>query len=149
MKKGKRGAAKDLYLSGYSQADVSRILRTSINTIKTWASKDDWRGARLRLDMLESNSVNSLMEIFEYQVKCLKEEKERRMESGEMIPFTPGEFDALQKLFSTIKPDFNKFRLHVSVVKGFTEFLQSKDVELAKKVLPHADLYLNEKHKAL
>jgi hypothetical protein len=97
--------------------------------------------------MMENNTVNDLMEIFDYQVRCLKKRKVDMETDGEMKPFAPGEFDALQKLYSTIKPDWQNFRIHVEVLKKFVEYVQAHNLELAKQITEVADMYILEKSR--
>lgn len=143
----KRGAAKSLVMAGYTQEQTARILRLSKNTISNWSQADDWKGKRIRRNMIEENSVQKLMEIFEYQIECLHREAEEKKEAGEWIPFENGKFDALQKFQGLIKDDWRKYELHVKVIKSFLDFVQSQDVKLAKDILPLTDLYLNEKSR--
>lgn len=149
LEDGKKGAAQSLFMAGYEQAHIARILSLSPNTVSKWSSVYGWRDQRVRLNMMENSTVNDLMELFDYQVRCLKKRKEEMEASGEIKPFAPGEFDALQKLYSTIKPDWQNFRLHVTVMKQFMEYLQAQSLDLAQQVTTYADMYLNEKRRTL
>lgn len=149
MSLDKRSAAKQLYLADYPQQTIAKILSLSKNTISNWATKEDWKAKKIQTNMLEENSINTLMEIFDYQVRCLKAIKDNNERKGELVAFKPGEFDALQKLYSTIKPDFQKFKLHVTVVRHFLEFIHTHNIDLAKEVIPVMELYINEKRKLI
>lgn len=149
MEDGKKGAAQALFMAGYQQNEIARILNLSVNTIGKWSSVYNWRDQRVRLNMMENSTVNDLMELFDFQVRCLKKRKEEMEKEGEVKPFAPGEFDALQKLYSTIKPDWQNFRLHVTVMKQFMEYLQGQNLELAQQVTNYADMYLNEKRRTI
>jgi len=89
------------------------------------------------------------MEIFEYQVMCLKKKKDEMVESEQFEPFKPGEFDALQKLYSTVRDDHRTFADYVAVMKELLSWLQVKDLALAQSLTSLADEFLNEKHKVL
>jgi hypothetical protein len=144
---GKKGAAQALFMAGYQQVEIARILNLSHNTISKWSATFGWKEQRVRLSMMENNTVNDLMEIFDYQVRCLKKRKVDMETDGEMKPFAPGEFDALQKLYSTIKPDWQNFRIHVEVLKKFVEYVQAHNLELAKQITEVADMYILEKSR--
>jgi len=150
MAKGeKTGAAKALYMAGYNYKEVARILRLSRNTVQRWAHEENWKDKRIEFSLMEENTITNLMEIFDFQVRCLKERKDKMIAEGNMKPFSAGDFDGLQKLFSTIKPDFQKFKVFVTVIKQFVEYTETQDLEIAKSILPIADKYLNEKHRLL
>lgn len=147
--KDKRGPAKALFMAGYTYEEIGNILRRSKSTISKWGKEDNWTAARVKHSMIEENSLSKLMDIFEYQIECLHSTMEARKEEGEMLPFENGNFDALQKLYSTIKPDWQKFKLYASVMKEFLDFAQSENLNVAKDMMPIADLFLHMKQKAL
>lgn len=145
----KREAARILFLEGYTHERISEILKVSMRSIGQWSRDGNWRERRVRKDMLQENSVNHLMEIFEFQVLCLKKKKDEMEESGELTPFKPGEFDALQKLYSTIKSDHRQFSDYVAVMKELLAWLKDKNLALAQELTILADEFLHEKHAVL
>lgn len=146
-KDDKKGSAKALYMAGFTQAHISKVLNLAPNTVSKWSTDGRWSETRTRISLMETNTVNNLMEIFDYQVTCLKSKMDERRATGEMVAFMPGEFDALQKLFTTIKPEWQNFRIHVEVLKKFMEFVQAVDLDLAKQLTSIADMYIVEKSK--
>lgn len=147
--KEKREAARILFLEGYTLERIGEILKVSHRSVGTWAREGNWKERRVRNSMLQENSVNHLMEIFEYQVRCLKRKKDEMEESNEMTPFKPGEFDALQKLYSTIKSDHRQFSDYVAVMKELLSWIKDKNLILAQELTTLADLFLHEKHASL
>lgn len=147
--KEKREAARILFLEGYTMERVGDILKVSHRTVGTWSKDGNWKERRVRNNMLQENSVNSLMEIFEFQVRCLKKKKDEMEEQGELTPFKPGEFDALQKLYSTIKSDHRQFSDYVAVMKELLAWLKDKNLTLAQELTTLADEFLHEKHAVL
>lgn len=147
--KEKREAARILYLEGYSAERIAEIMKVSRRTITTWNQEGNWKERRVRNSMIQENSVNHLMEIFEFQVRCLKRKKDEMEESGELTPFKPGEFDALQKLYSTIKSDHRQFADYVAVMKELLAWLKDKNLILAQELTTLADEFLHEKHAVL
>ena len=146
----KREAAKTLYLEGYTQKRIAIFFRLSEKTIGNWAKEGNWKEHRVKLEIFHNNSASNLMEIFEYQVLCLKKKKDELLESGgELTPFSSGDFDGLQKLYSTIKSNQKKWSDYVSVVKEFTEYVSQYDTTLAQSIIEQGDNFLNEKRKSI
>lgn len=145
----KRDAARILFLEGYTMERIGQILKVSHRTVGTWSRDGNWKERRVRNSMLQENSVNHLFEIFEYQVRCLKQKKDKMEETGEIEPFKPGEFDALQKLYSTIKSDHRQFSDYVAVMKELLAWLKDKNLTLAQELTTLADEFLHEKHATL
>jgi len=145
----KKEAAKVLFMEGYTHERIAQILQLSRKTVWDWCDKGNWKHSRMRQVFMKENSVNYLMEIFEYQVMCLKKKKDEMVESEQFEPFKPGEFDALQKLYSTVRDDHRTFADYVAVMKELLSWLQVKDLALAQSLTSLADEFLNEKHKVL
>lgn len=144
----KHKAAWDLFAAGHSQKDIARILGLSENTIGKWARDDDWKGKKAREAFLDDNIVTNLKDIAEYQVRALKHIKDTMEENGELELLPNGYFDGITKALGAIKQDFNNFKVNVTILKKFTEYLEQQDLELAKQITPHIDMYLNEIHKS-
>lgn len=142
----KQKAAWDLFVAGYNQTEIARILGLSKNTVNKWSSVNDWKGKKARLAMLDDNIVLNLKDIAEYQVRALKAMKDQYEEDGTFQLIPNGHLDGIQKALSTIKEDFNNFKANVNVLKRFMNYLEVQDIDLAKKLIPHMDAYLNEIH---
>lgn len=140
-----RAAAEQLYMVGHSIQDIARTLQVSANTVGKWSSTANWKEKKTRAALLEENSVQKLMEIFEYQVECLHVEMKANRDVEKFTPFAAGNFDALQKLYTTIRPDFQKFKLYLIIAKEIMEHVQAKDISTAKKIVPIMDEWINEK----
>jgi len=138
-----------LYMEGYSYKRIATILKIAERTVYKWVTDGNWKQQKVAQVLMKDNSVSNLMEIFEYQVQCLKKKKDEMVETQEYEPFKPGEFDALQKLYSTIKSDHRQFADYVAVMKELLSWLQGKNLELAQNLTELADEFLNEKHKVL
>ena len=143
----KHKAAWDLFAAGHSQKDIARILGLSENTIGKWARDDDWKGKKAREAFLDDNIVTNLKDIAEYQVRALKHIKDTMEENGELELLPNGYFDGITKALGAIKQDFNNFKVNVTILKKFTEYLEQQDLALAKQITPLIDIYLNEIHK--
>lgn len=145
----KREAARILYLEGYTLTRINQILKISMTSLGKWQKQGQWAERRVRQNMLQENSVNDLFEIFEFQVRCLKKKKNEMEEAQDFTPFKPGEFDALQKLYSTIKSDHRQFSDYVGVLKELLQYVKDRDLDLAQKLTSLADEFLHEKHSVI
>ena len=145
----KREAARILYLEGYTLTRISQILKISMTSLGKWKEQGQWAERRVRQNMLQENTVNDLFEIFEFQVRCLKKKKQEMEEAQDFTPFKPGEFDALQKLYSTIKSDHRQFSDYVAVMKELLSWIKDKNLILAQELTTLADEFLHEKHATL
>lgn len=149
----KNKAAKVLFDEGYSQTDIAKLLGVAINTVNRWATTGNWKERRISQSFLEDNSVQTILELIDYQTRALRAKVEKwKVESmpGEPTPLIErGDIDALQKLFTTIRKDSKKWSDYVSVMKEFFEFLQEQNIELAKEVSPFGDKFLLIKKDAM
>jgi hypothetical protein len=143
----KYDAGWTLFEAGYSQKEIAKWLRVSETTVGKWARENDWKGKKARQIALEDNMVSQLKEIAAYQVDCFHRQMRDRLNGDTWEPFPNGNFDGIQKVLSTIKQNFDNFKLNVHVLKRFAEYLKEQDLELAKRLLPWVDLFLNEIHK--
>ena len=138
-----------MYMDGWAIEDIAKVLKVSTKTIGAWAKARSWKDKRTSIGLMKDNSYVNLMEIFDYQVQALKHIKDEHIEKGEMIPFSTGDFDALQKLHTTIKRDHRKFNDYVEIMKAFIDYAKESDLELAQKMTFLADQFINEKHKQI
>lgn len=147
----KKDAAQLLYKEGYNQADIAEMMKVSANTISKWASDGNWKEKKISEELLQDNSVQRIIKLIDYQTKAL----ERRVDTWiKEDPDTTklierGDIDALQKLYSTIRNDAKKFSDYVNVVRELLIYIQSKNLDLAKKLTEPADDFINEKRKIL
>lgn len=150
----KRDAARAMYMEGFKQVDIARLLRVTENTIRAWREKESWDEKRISFEALKDNSAERIMRLIDYQLRALEKRTESWAADAEELDETPrlierGDIDALQKLWTTIKREQKTWRDYLTTMTEFMEYLSSKDIELAKQVTGHADLFLNEKRKLL
>lgn len=143
----KRDAAKVLYMEGYAQTDIARILGISNNTVSAWVTDSNWKGQRVSRQLLEDNSVQRVLELIDYQTQRLIMVKNKWItEDPETVKLIEkGDIDALLKLFTAIKRESTKFSAYAGVLKELLEYLQLIDLELAKQLAIHGDAFLQHK----
>lgn len=143
----KKDAAKVLYLEGMSAADIGRLLKVSENTLVKWVRDGEWKTKRVASQLFEATSTETVRELIGYQLEALRRKKDEWISEGKFNLLDRGDIDALQKLFTTIRRGEVKWDDHVRSVRRLMEFLQERDPELAKRLVEHADLYLNDLRK--
>ena len=149
----KTEAARVLYMEGYKQVDIARVFRVSENTVSKWQKKGRWADIKLKQDIMQESSVITVTELVNYQLRALKQRKdkyERDLEEGEVLPLLErGDISALQLLMSTIKNDKKKFADYVHVMKEFATYVNAEDQEAAKIIVEFQDRFIKEKQKVL
>lgn len=145
----KREAAQVLYIEGYTQVNISKILTISEETLSKWRSQDKWTEKKINIDLLQDNSVQRILKMIDYQTRAIERKYEGWLEDDEKTTrlIERGDIDALQKLFTTIRKDSKKFSDYVSVLKEFLEYAQHKDIDFAKALTHVADDFINVKRQ--
>lgn len=151
----KKDAARILYLEGTSQKRIAQIMRVAENTVSRWKQDGSWQEKRVSRDLLKNNSIQRILKMIDYQTRVLDKKIDGYIEEHENgdradLPLIQrGDIDALQKLFTTIKGDARKYQDYIVVMKEFFEFLQAKNLEVAKELTDHADRFLNKKREKM
>lgn len=140
----KKEAARLLYMEGYSQTDIGKILNVGPKSLSSWQKEGDWAGRRTMRALHQQTNREAIEELAAYQLQALLALKNKYVEEGNMKLIDKGEFDALAKAFSTIKTDEIKWEEIVRILRRFTAFIESRDLEVAKRVIEFADIYINE-----
>lgn len=147
VKMEKREAARLLYMEGEQFAGISKLLNVSDTTLTKWAKDGDWRNKRTMKGLFEQTSVEALKELADYQLQALVNKKNQLLEAGDWELLDKGHFDALSKAFSNIKGPELKWEHAVRVMRRFMEYLQANDLEAAKAIEEHSNIYINELRK--
>jgi transcriptional regulator with XRE-family HTH domain len=140
----KKAAAKLLFMDGWEQKDIAELLKVSENTLSKWVRHNNWGDVRTAAMLFETTSAEAVRELIGYQLEALRRKKNELVATGEFKLLDRGDIDALQKLFTTIKRGELKWDDHVRTMRRFMEYLQERDPELAKRLISHADVYLND-----
>lgn len=147
----RRDAARQLYMEGWQQNDIARVLKVTEKTVSGWSTEEGWKDKRIQYDLMEESSTQMVMELIEYQLKALKRRvkawTDENPESTKLIE--RGDIDALQKLHTTIKREHMKWSHIVIVCKELLEYVSVSDVELAKSLTEKIDNFLNEKRRLI
>lgn len=151
----KKSAAQELFNAGWDQKRIASILELSEQTISGWKTKHNWEEKRARKNMAADVAEDRVWKLINYQSRALEmeaddlEQQFAKKKIEKLPPLDKGHVDALQKLWSTVKNKQLDWSVIVNNVKEFVGFISEHDIELAKKVLDHADNYMNFKRKNL
>jgi len=145
----KKEQAREMYMLGIKQIDIARILQVSTETMTNWKKAGDWEDARLHRDMLEIKNEETVREITAYQLAVMKKQKDAWLESGEIKPFDNSTIQGVRYLFNCYKSQGLKWEHYIKVIRGFLDFMESQNKDLAKDLLMYTDMFLAERGKTL
>jgi predicted transcriptional regulator len=148
-KNEKRGAAKDLYLTGqYNQGRISAMLGVTPNTISKWAKEDDWEDEYDKVIRITESTETRIRELIDYnlmvlqaRVKVRKESLENGdVESAAELELIDGkQTDGLSKLFAQIKRKDLTNADKIQIIDEFLKYIESKDLSFAKEIIVFTD----------
>lgn len=154
----KKAAAKLLFDNGYSQKEISRMLRISETTISKYAQADNWRKQRLTHDLNRKTSEENALVALSHQTKIIRLISERlgegltddlTVDDLKALLIPKGEIDAVQKLFTTVKGKELDWSAIVQIMREFMSFMKEEDLQISQELVPLVDKYINEKRKTL
>ncbi|MGL6123944.1 MAG: terminase gpP N-terminus-related DNA-binding protein [Shewanella sp.] len=149
MLNAKTAEAKVLFNAGFEQKRIAQMLKLSEVTISKWAKEGEWKKKLTENKMRTEASAERVQKLIDYQLRALEEltekwEKDRK--PGETLPLIQaGNTDGLQKLYTTIKSKEIAWSQIVKIITEFVDNIQERDLALAKKLVPLADSYINNK----
>lgn len=152
MAQSREAAIEALLKAGFEQTEIARILRLSENTVSKYSNKKGIKKRILEQSIKQNTAEEDALTSLAHQSKVvrmisdkLSEQLSPDMEVEELkeclIP--KGEIDALQKLFTTIKRKELEWSDKVKTLRQFSNHLKSEDLELARDIIPHIEVYIN------
>lgn len=117
--------AKSLYLSGYTNKDISASVKATEKTIAAWAKKSKWDVIRAANQSTKPEVIANLyLNIAEIQEKAREEER----------PVSNAESDQIIKISNSIAKLENKTSLqtYIEVFKEFNLFISENNPKLLK-----------------
>ena len=151
-------SAKILYDQGFELKEISKIIRVSYNTISKWSSSGNWKQLKTDKLLREETTQDSIRKLIEFQLKVLEKmttaSKKDLDNTDDVVGLSKlligkGEIDALQKLFTTIKAKEITWDGIVKSSRELMEYIAEFDLNLAKKVSPVIEDWLNIKRESL
>ena len=165
LKEKRMAAAKTLYLDGFEQKTIAKIMKTSEPTVSKWVREGNWKDERIKKNLRQDNIIERVQKLIEYQLNAIDENliiaadarerhNQEQEEKGEpknmfMPLISKGEIDALSKLNAMIKHKNVSWMHVVNTMKVYMEHLQIKDLALAKQSIEAVEQFLQIQQELL
>lgn len=134
--------AKELFFLEFSQKRISDIIGVSEQTISRWVKKFSWDTERVERATKKESIENRVLKLIDYQLWVLEQKTEQARIEGHPMAIDKGEIDALSKLFASIKAKEIGFAQKVKLIADFTEFINTEDPAIAKRIIKYADQFI-------
>lgn len=154
----KHSAIDELFLAGWEQKDIARLLKLSEVTISRYVTKKDLRKNRNMQSLAKKTSEENCLMALEHQstiVRLISEKLKKELSENPDIKelkaalIPKGEIDALQKLSVTIRGKELEWSAVVKIIREFATFIKNVDMKLAQQVVDYAEDYINEKRRLM
>lgn len=143
------GAGKALFMQNISNVEIARTLDVSETTVSNWVTKGGWREERANGLALKKTIQDTLLTLIDYQLEALSQITEENRTAGKLKLLDKAEIDALSKMFAAIKGKEQTWANVVSTIREFSSFINEKDNDLAKALIPYADDFLMTKRDVM
>jgi len=152
----KHAAIRTLFNAGYEQREIARMLRLTEATVSKHVAKGNMKRKRIEHTINRQTSEENALSALAYQTKVirliaekldteLREDMTVQEMGSKLIP--KGEIDAVQKLFTTVKGRELDWSAMVQIIRNLMAYIKEVDIELAQKMVPIIDEYINEKRR--
>jgi hypothetical protein len=142
-----REAAKILYYEGVFQNEIARILRKTDATITKWKKTGNWDKTRIEFDITKQTTEDNIWALVKYQSEAINKRKDELEKAGTFEPLKKGDIDALRDLFNLVKGRELEWSNYVKVLREFSAWLKTDNLEIAQKIISHIDKFINEKRQ--
>ncbi|QAR31127.1 hypothetical protein EQP59_07175 [Ornithobacterium rhinotracheale] len=110
----KQSQGRQLYASGFSYTDISKILGVTQKTLSHWAEEDKWEEER-ELSAIKPSVMKRLT------LKCAL-----AIQKGEPLPYKADDISKIVAAFDRITDSRKKAVYTMESIDGFTEFMLNK-----------------------
>ncbi|NME69013.1 terminase gpP N-terminus-related DNA-binding protein [Flammeovirga aprica] len=156
----KKKAGWLLYKEGYTDQEIADAFQLTSRTVRSWISSENWKEKKEKLEAIQENLEEGLLELIEYQQTVLLLKKEERRKDIEAVKkgnkkaealtlIDKGEIDALQKMYSSVKGKPRTWSNYVEITNEFLSFMKEVDLQIAQKIVEPMQIFLNEKRANL
>lgn len=139
----KQSQGRQLYASGFSFVDISKILGVTPKTLSNWAEEDNWEEER------ELSSIKPSV------MKRLTLQCALAIQKGEPLPYKADDISNIVAAFDRITDSRKKAVYTMESVDGFTEYMLNKAgkakgknqeelLDLIKTIRPYFDAYITQ-----
>ena len=139
----------------FTQKRIAKMLDLTEPTISKWAKEYDWdKQKAIAKSMMDTNKAE-VAKLLNYQLTVLsriRALREKELENPELglkelgdLLIPTKDADAVCKLFAQIKSDETKWDVLVRYCTELIDYVQLKNLNLAKEVVPIIEAYMLDK----
>ncbi len=139
----KKSQGRQLFGSGFTYADISKILGVTQKTLSTWAKEDNWEEER-ELSAIKPSVMKRLT------LRCAL-----AIQKGEPLPYKADDISKIVAAFDRITDSRKKAVYTMESIDGFTQFMLKKAgkskpqmreelLKVIKSIRPYLDSYITE-----
>jgi gas vesicle protein len=148
--------ARHLFMLGWEQKRIATVMNRTEQTINKWCKDGQWHAQRdIHRSKLQA-SKELISDLLHHQLSIIKLiVSKKKQELAENIDPTSQELeklliqskeaDLVSKFFAQIRDQETQWDKLVSIASELIDFVQSKNLELAKKLIPLIDEFIQTK----
>jgi hypothetical protein len=140
-----RDAAYILFTESWDQKRIAQALGVTEKTVGNWKKAGECERKRTEQALARETSEAILWELIQYQLTALKRKKDEWIGNDEFRLLDKGDIDALAKMYSSVKAKQHTWAQIVDLATEITEFIEQKNFQLAKEIIPLVDEFLMTK----
>jgi hypothetical protein len=150
-----KDASRTLFLDGWTQKGISKLLNVSERTMTTWAKEGEWDGIKLKQRLADEQRVEHIKEILDYhlfiEVQKLRSNKEAfqsgTLTADKMHVTHPNLARMLTQLMAYSQKKEANFFQTTSIMTDFIDHVASSDPSFAERVSEFTESYIRKKIK--
>ncbi len=140
-----RDAAKSLFLAGWEQNRIAKLLEVAPNSITAWKKAGAWEKKRTEQALAQETASERIWKLINHNLRVIEERTEQ--DPDKLIE--RGDIDALYKLFAAVKTKEVAWGAYITTARELMEYVQQMQLDLAKQLDPLLDEFLKQKRKDL
>ncbi|MEM7372812.1 MAG: hypothetical protein AAF587_29595 [Bacteroidota bacterium] len=134
----KKEAGYQLWISGFSQNEVAKVLGVAPKTITNWKRGQGWEDRRRKETSRQSDSENLVWNLYLHNLKVLNHQIglwEKSTDPEDKLKMVDkGAADSLLKFYTQIKDKHIAWKQVIKLMREFLGFVYSEDVVFAQKL---------------
>jgi Putative ATPase subunit of terminase (gpP-like) len=150
-----KDAARTLFLDGWTQKAISKLLSVTERTMTTWAKDGEWDSVKLKRKLADEQRVEHIKEILDYhlfmEVVKLRQNKEAfrmgALTADKMHVTHPNIARMLTQLMAYSQKKEANFFQTTSIMTDFIDHIASSDPSFAERVSEFTESYIRKKIK--
>jgi hypothetical protein len=150
MSQNDREDALQVFLTGeFSQKEIAKFFKVTEATVSRWAKVDDWDLKLIEKMSSDSEINDNAWKCIRYTMAIMARHVDEHTEKGTFKPIDPSLPNSLAQILKSAKPKEVKLVSMLDWCRELLEIVREYDHELAKKLSPILDEFINRKRKKL